>query len=475
MRKYLFIMLFLGSLFPLAAQQTPGFSHYFKNPYLINPATAGLQPYSQIMLLYRQQWLGVEGAPATQALTFTSPLNHQRMGVGLYVYNDVANILGRTGAMASYRYTVPLARHHQLSLGLAAGLADNRIYFDRVRAEDPYESALLRNVESGAHADGSFGLLYGFKKLQLGFSAQQIFENRLSYENNADEKRMAYNLIRHYNITAAYSFFLSESLSLDPYVLLKSAQGLPLQYDINAIIKYKEDSWLGLSYRGNTAAVVSLGTDFDERFTIGYAFEVPVNALKGVSGSTHEVMVGFRFGRSSSGNGASAGGAKPANEKLQKAVQEQYEQLDQLQQGNEVLKTEVQQNKEIINKQKEEIDELRKTLKEDQEEIRRVIDQVKVSEEPENLTGNGEYYAVIGAFKTLKYAKIFQKVIQRELQTATSVVQSRRISGVDYYFVYTKSFSHFREAQSEINRLSKQDSKGLISGNPWIYELEKPE
>ncbi|GAA5042236.1 hypothetical protein GCM10011506_44480 [Marivirga lumbricoides] len=428
------------------------------------------------MILYRKQWADIAGAPTTQALTFTSPIKNQRMGVGVYVYNDVVNILGKTGALLAYRYSVPLAKKHQLSFGLAAGLTDSRIYFDRIRAEDPFEESLLLNSERGAYVDGNLGIHYQFKELKIGLAAQQLFENTVQFENTADEKFLAYNLIRHYMITAAYSFRLSNTVTIDPYLLMKSAQGLPSQVDVNAIFKYRENSWLALSYRNNTAAAVSLGTDFEERYTVGYSYEMPINSLAGVGGSTHEVMVGIRFGKSSSSlQGTTVGKDENTASDYKKAVQEQYELIDQLQQSNEVLKKEVEQNKETIQNQKEEIDELKKVRQEDLEEIEKIIEKVKVGEQ-ETGESEGEerkYYAIVGAFKTLKYAKLFQKILLRELNLETSVVQSQRISGVNYFFIYTNSHVDFLEAQKEINNLSRMDSKGIIIGNPWIYQMSK--
>lgn len=474
MKKYLIIVVLLGSFHQLWAQQAPGFNQYFRNPFLLNPATAGFQSSPELMTLYRRQWLDIAGAPTTQALTFTSPLNNQRMGVGLYLYNDVVNILGKTGALIAYRYTVPLAENHQLSIGLAAGFANSRIYFDRIRAEDPFEESLLRNAERGAYIDGNLGVHYKFKKLKVGVAAQQLFENTVRFENTTDEKYLAYNLIRHYTVTAAYSFNLSNTLTIDPYLLMKSAQGLPSQLDVNAIFKYRDNSWFGLSYRVNSAAAVSIGTDFDERYTVGYSYEMSINSLAGVGGSTHEVMVGIRFGKSSSSSRISSGKNEKAASDYKKAVQEQYESIDQLQQSNEVLKKEVEQNKETIQKQKGEIEELRKASQQDLAEIEKVIEEVKVKEAgtAENNKEVRKYFTVVGAFKTLEYAKKFQKILLRELNMETSVVQSQRISGKNYFFICTNSYVDFQQAQEEINNLSKMDSKDIIIGNPWIYQMK---
>ena len=49
----------------LAAQQLGQHSQYQQNPFVLNPAAAGIEPYLDITLSYRKQWTGIEGSPQT--------------------------------------------------------------------------------------------------------------------------------------------------------------------------------------------------------------------------------------------------------------------------------------------------------------------------------------------------------------------------------------------------------------------------
>ena len=469
-RTALFCCLLLASAGGLRAQQTANFGQYYANPFLINPSAAGAHPYAEIMAVYRRQWTGIEGAPTTQALTLETPLRNQAMGLGLYLYNDVSNILGQTGVLAAYRYTALLSQHHRLSFGLALGVSDKRIYFNKIRAEDPFEQSLLRNQESRTALDGSFGITYQFKKAELGFSTQQIFGNQLEFAHASDERVASFNLIRHYYLTAAYQFMLNELLTLDPYILLKSAQGLPFQLDINAITRYRRNHWLGISYRHQSSVGVSLGTLLDDQFTLSYGYELPTNALAGYGGS-HECTLGFRFSKSNREEGGSKSNRYgTSTEQIMTDNRKQYELIDQLQQDNESLRKKVTENQKTISQQREEVDRLMNTIKDQQEEVNRAIRTLQENVPTVDTTSTtGAYFAVVGAFKTLKYAKQYQKIIKRELQMVSSVVQSQRVSGVDYFFVYTQRYDHLSEALQETRRLNTLETKGLIVGNPWVY------
>src|ERR1035437_10109597 len=55
--------------FNLKAQQLPLYSQYSFNAFLLNPAVAGAEGYTAINLTSREQWLGIEDAPRTYALS----------------------------------------------------------------------------------------------------------------------------------------------------------------------------------------------------------------------------------------------------------------------------------------------------------------------------------------------------------------------------------------------------------------------
>jgi len=66
MKKSIITMLVtMVTCFVASAQQDPSFSMYMFNGLFINPAYAGSQEAISMMAIYRQQWVGVDGAPRT--------------------------------------------------------------------------------------------------------------------------------------------------------------------------------------------------------------------------------------------------------------------------------------------------------------------------------------------------------------------------------------------------------------------------
>src|SRR3982751_6662482 len=77
----LFTFLFLCFIITrLSAQQRPHYTQYILNNYIINPAVAGIENYTDVKVSHRHQWVGIEGAPVTTYLTMHGPLKKSDYG-----------------------------------------------------------------------------------------------------------------------------------------------------------------------------------------------------------------------------------------------------------------------------------------------------------------------------------------------------------------------------------------------------------
>ena len=70
------------------SQQESNFSYYMFNHQAINPAYTGSRGITNITSLIRSQWVGLEGAPETQTITFGKSLNSKNLGYGISILND---------------------------------------------------------------------------------------------------------------------------------------------------------------------------------------------------------------------------------------------------------------------------------------------------------------------------------------------------------------------------------------------------
>ena len=70
------LMVFILSLWvlPAIAQQRPHYTQYVINPFIINPAIAGIDNYGYLKVSARDQWAGLKGAPRTTYFTIHAPI-----------------------------------------------------------------------------------------------------------------------------------------------------------------------------------------------------------------------------------------------------------------------------------------------------------------------------------------------------------------------------------------------------------------
>jgi len=312
---YLLPLLFWFAAETGYSQQMPLYSQYMMNGFLINPALAGNDGYTAINLTAREQWLGFGEAPMTHALSFqtrilktsyilkstsvrkkvTRPTRGGRVGLGGYVYNDRNGIIDRTGFQLAYAYHIPLksTNNAQLSFGLSADFFQFKIDEDQIRTYDADDPLLLEYDKVLYIPDANFGVYYTTVDYYAGFSATQLFRASLKLGKNGASD---YRTMRHYYLTGGYLFELNVDFSLQPSVLIKTSDYLSsFQVDVSLKTFYKEDYWIGLSYRTTDAIIVMAGVKVDQYY-IGYAFDYTLSSIRKHSFGTHEFLVAVKFG-----------------------------------------------------------------------------------------------------------------------------------------------------------------------------------
>ena len=84
--KRLFISILIVSFsLHLSAQLFPLSDHYVVNGLAINPAYAGCHDALSATISYRDQWVGFKDSPKSYFLSVHTPVNNDRIGLGLLV------------------------------------------------------------------------------------------------------------------------------------------------------------------------------------------------------------------------------------------------------------------------------------------------------------------------------------------------------------------------------------------------------
>lgn len=283
------------------SQQLPHYSLYMFNDAVINPAACGTKQYNTIHLISRSQWAGFEGAPKTQLLTYQRKQGN-KIGLGATVLNDATGPISRTGAQLSYSYKMPVYKDYQLSFGLSGSIYQYLFDYDKVDLDpgtDVYDPAMPGGIEKVMTPEATFGMYMYNNNYYLGVSVPNLIESPINLPS-LDEKTN--KLIRHYFITSGYKFILNSDFIFQPSVLLKSTPVTPFQYDVNLMTRYRNQVWMGASYRDKDAVVIMLGMDYQE-YTFGYSYDKSISDISAYTNGSHGVLLGYTFSRQKDSDG----------------------------------------------------------------------------------------------------------------------------------------------------------------------------
>jgi type IX secretion system PorP/SprF family membrane protein len=311
-------------------QAKPSYTQYVLNNYILNPAVAGIENYTDIKLSYRNQWTGIEGAPQTAYFSIQAPIGKSDLrtsatsmpvrgvnprgndywdqysapsphhGIGAVVLNDKTGYINRWSIYATYAYHKPLAAKTTLSAGINLGISSvnldrSKIDFASLNPDDPaigYSSGELKKIKPEIGA----GLWLYSDKYFAGLSVLNIIPAKQSFV-----KSDSYGdyFSPNYFLTAGYRILLGDEWNLIPSVMLQYWQPQLTGLHFNAKLQYTDLLWLGGSFRysdlvGGYSAMIGLNI---ENMNISYAYEVANNSrLRTYTGNTHEIMIGFLLG-----------------------------------------------------------------------------------------------------------------------------------------------------------------------------------
>jgi type IX secretion system PorP/SprF family membrane protein len=256
------------------------------NMNVINPAYAGSRENLSFGMLYRTQWVGIDGAPKTGTFFGHLPVG-EKVGLGLSVIADEIGPVKETNAYADFSYTLQLGGEHRLAFGIKAGatfhdrgLGD----IDLIDANDPF----FNNV-TGVTPNIGAGAFYYTDNYYLAFSVPNILSS-VKLDANGTEYGTE---VSHYFLTGGYVFQLSPNTKLKPSFLVKSAFDAPTSFDVNLNALFFEKLEVGASYRLDDSFSGLINFAITPSLRIGYAYDAVQSDIKRYAPSSHEFMLLF--------------------------------------------------------------------------------------------------------------------------------------------------------------------------------------
>lgn len=286
MRKFLYSLSIVFTCLASYGQQQAMFTQYMFNQLALNPAYTGIHEGVSASMLWREQWIGFEGAPRTQTLSVHSPIGFRPIALGLVFLHDEIGLTRQNNITGTYAYRIRLGET-KLAFGLQASVSLYRANFSSDDVADP----LLIPVNSTRPNFGT-GVMWHSDKFYVGLSIPSIVNGKLDPSNDGSSSE----LIRHYFITGGYVIPLHENILIKPNVMVKYVQGAPVQADFNMNLLLQRVIWLGVSYRSLESVSWLFQLQISPKMQLGYSYDVSATSrLAQTNQGSHEIMLNYVF------------------------------------------------------------------------------------------------------------------------------------------------------------------------------------
>lgn len=320
--KLIFSLLFLVTLtVTVCAQQMPQRTQYTQNNFLLNPAVAGIENYTDVRAGYRNQWIGLEGAPTSFYTSIHSSLNKNdrnvkrlsmrgrgssagsganknnrfyvkpHHGIGAIAQMDKSGLLRTFSLNLNYAYHLPLTREINMSGGVVTGLTQYRLNKNALNLLTPDDPFVAGDIGNMNKVDLGVGIWLYSQSFYVGVSGMQLL--RSSSDNAASRPGAA--LQKHYYATGGVRVRASDLVTLTPSVMVKMADNGLTMVDVNTKLMYAERFWLGASYRHKDAVAATVGVYLNHMLDVSYSQDITTSDLNRVSANTHEIVLGLKL------------------------------------------------------------------------------------------------------------------------------------------------------------------------------------
>ncbi|MGV3695955.1 PorP/SprF family type IX secretion system membrane protein [Flavobacterium sp.] len=291
MKKIYFIAILALAINELRAQQDPHYTQYMYNMSVMNPAYAGSKESMSGGLLYRAQWVGLDGAPTTGTFFLHSPVG-RNVGLGLSVVSDKIGPVEENNVYADFSYTLNLGGEHKLAFGLKGGVTMHKVDFDEISPSLPQPTP--NDPFFGSNPNNTFlnigsGVFYYTNKYYVAFSVPNMLKSKYLDFNG---REYGTDVI-HYFLTGGYVFDLNPNLKFKPFAMIKSSVDAPTSVDLSTNFLIQDRLELGATYRLEDSFGAMVNFAITPNLKIGYAYDHIVSDLKIDTPASHEVMVLF--------------------------------------------------------------------------------------------------------------------------------------------------------------------------------------
>jgi len=302
MKKYYLFMLAVSIPVLAAAQQEQMFTQFMFNKMAFNPGYAGSFVSPTLTTVYRQQWIGLEGAPNAQVLSYNQAAVNGRVGIGGTIMRQQIGISTNLTFDVAYAYRVKMQRG-TFAVGLQASMRNIRQNWadSRIVPIDQNDPGIPLDTKSKFLPNFGVGIYYlpyndGW---YAGLAIPRLVGNSIDF---AEFGSIFSKEVQHINAMGGITFKPNEDLKITPQALFRYAIGAPFDAEMNVSLLLKEKFYGGVTYRvgGDTKALgesvdVMLGMQMTDNLFFSLSYDIGLTRLRKFNAGSVEATVRWWF------------------------------------------------------------------------------------------------------------------------------------------------------------------------------------
>lgn len=302
MRKPILLLCLLALAGSTYAQQEQMYTQFMFNKLAYNPAYAGNFVSPTITAIYRNQWMGMDGAPKAMALTYTQPLLNNRVGIGGNISRQSIGINTNLTFEVAYAYRIQLERG-VLAVGLQASMRNIRQNWadQRIVAIDQGDPGIPLDPKSKFVPNFGAGVYYNAynEKWYAGVALPRIVSNSIDFAEFGD---VLSREVQHVNAMGGIKLDATDDLEVTPQVLLRYAVGAPFDAEVNISALLRKKFYGGLTYRvggdvnfAGESVDLALGIQAIDKLFICFSYDIGLTRLRRQHNGSIEAILRWYF------------------------------------------------------------------------------------------------------------------------------------------------------------------------------------
>ncbi|MFN0016274.1 MAG: type IX secretion system membrane protein PorP/SprF [Saprospiraceae bacterium] len=285
------------------AQQEAQHTQFMYNKLAYNPGYAGSFVSPTLTAIYRSQWIGIDGAPNAQYLSYSQPMLNERLGMGATISRHTVGINRTMTLDLVYCYRIPMRRGH-LGIGLQPSVRnfwqnwnDERLYSSTPANTD---GSIPTGIRNKWLVNFGFGLYYSNpdKGWYVGMAVPRFFQNNIDFSELGGEFSREE---RHFNAMGGFTIHANDDLEIVPQVLLKYVPNAPFEAELNVMAGIQKTFYCGATYRaggdsgfGESVDVLA-GVQASKHLFLSLSYDIGLTRLRQFSSGSLEATVRWWF------------------------------------------------------------------------------------------------------------------------------------------------------------------------------------